>query len=145
MIVKDEQLRTSFYEWMSVNEFSSPTLFATIGAEVAYTHGEEWLSQMTKYIEGSIEIIENYFSENIPQIKVFRPQASFLLWLDCRELKLSQPQLVDLFVNKAKLALNDGVMFGEEGEGFMRLNIGSPRIVLLKALEQLAVAINSLK
>lgn len=145
MIIKDEQLRTPFYEWMSVNEFSSPTLFATIGTEAAYTYGEEWLCQMTKYIEGSIEMIENYVSENIPQIKVFRPQASFLLWLDCRDLNLSQPQLVDLFVNKAKLALNDGTMFGEEGKGFMRLNIGSPRSVLLKALEQLTIAINSLK
>ena len=66
------------------------------------------------------------------------------MWLDCRELKLSQDDLVNLFVNKAKLALNNGTMFGKEGEGFMRLNIGSPRSVILEALAQLADAVKSL-
>ena len=130
---------------MSTNEFSSPTMFATIGAEVAYAYGEEWLNQMLEYVEDSIEVIEKYLAENIPSIKVVRPQASFLLWLDCRSLNLSQANLVDLFVNKAHLALNDGTMFGQEGEGFMRLNIGSPRKVILDALSQLAEAVNGLK
>ena len=144
IVVKDEALRVPFFHWLETNEFSSPTMFATIGAEVAYTHGEEWLNQMLTYVEGSIEIIDEYLKKNIPQVKIFRPQASFLLWLDCRELKLTQPQLVDLFVNKAGLALNSGTMFGDEGEGFMRLNIGSPRKVILDALAQLAKAVNSL-
>jgi len=100
MVVKNEQLRKKFYHWLETNEFSSPTMFATIGAEIAYTHGEEWLNQMLQYIEKSIALVEDYIAENIPQIKVFRPQASFLLWLDCRELNLSQPELVDLFVKK---------------------------------------------
>ena len=71
------------------------------------------------------------------------PDASFLVWLDCRELKLSQPDLVSLFINKAKLALNDGASFGEEGSGFMRLNVGCPRAVLEQALEQLKLKIES--
>ena len=75
-------------------------------------------------------------------LKPMRPQASFLMWLDCRQLGLPQNELVDLFVNKARLALNDGTMFGDEGEGFMRLNVACPRSVLIKALEQLANAIN---
>ena len=145
MVVKNEQLRKKFYHWLETNEFSSPTMFATIGAEIAYTHGEEWLNQMLQYIEKNIALVEDYIAENIPQIKVFRPQASFLLWLDCRELNLSQPELVDLFVKKAHLALNDGTMFGKEGEGFMRLNIGSPQNVILEALSKLAVAVKSLK
>lgn len=144
MVVKDEKLREEFYHWLEVNEFSSPTLFATIGAEVAYTHGEEWLNEMLAYVEGSIDIVEDFLEKNIPQIKIFRPQASFLLWLDCRELQLTQPQLVDLFVKKARLALNDGTMFGEEGAGFMRLNIGSPRKVILEALQSLADAVKAL-
>ncbi len=145
VIVKDETLRSDFYHWLNTNEFSSPTLFATIGAEMAYTHGEEWLNQMLEYIEETIDVVDDFLDKNIPQIKVFRPQASFLLWLDCRELKLSQTELVDLFVNKARLALNDGTMFGKEGEGFMRLNIGSPRRVIIDALQSLADVVNALK
>ncbi len=145
VVVKDEKLRDDFYHWLSSNEFSSPTMFATIGAEMAYTYGEEWLNQMLDYVEGSIDIVDDFLEKNIPQIKVFRPQASFLLWLDCRELKLPQTELVDLFVNKAHLALNSGTMFGEEGDGFMRMNIGSSRKVIIAALERLADAVNSLK
>lgn len=145
MVVKDEQLRNGFYHWMETNEFSSPTMFATIGAEVAYTHGEEWLNQMLAYIEETIDVVNKFLIENVPQIKMFRPQASFLLWLDCRDLNLSQTQLVNLFVDKARLALNDGTMFGKEGEGFMRLNIGSPRKVIVEALQRLADAVKSLK
>ena len=85
--------------------------------------------------------MDEYLKKNIPQIKVYRPQASFLVWLDCRELKLTQPELVQLFEDKAGLALNDGTMFGKEGEGFMRLNIGCPRSILNKALESLKKAI----
>ena len=70
-----------------------------------------------------------------------RPQASFLVWLDCRKLGLPQPALVDLFINKARLALNDGTVFGPEGTGFMRLNIGCPRANLQAALESLAAAV----
>ena len=145
VVVKDEKLRSDFYHWLATNEFSSPTLFATIGAEMAYTHGEEWLNQMLEYIEGTIDEVESFLSKNIPQIRAFRPQASFLLWLDCRDLNLTQTGLVDLFVNKAHLALNDGTMFGKEGEGFMRLNIGSPRKVIVEALQSLAEAVNMLK
>lgn len=144
IVVKNPELREPFYHWLESNEFSGPTQFATIGAEVAYTHGEEWLNQLLAYIEASVEAVEEFVAENIPQIKVFRPQASFLLWLDCRQLNLSHDKLVDLFVNKARMALNDGTMFGKEGEGFMRLNIGSPRKVILDSLARLSHAIKSL-
>ena len=71
------------------------------------------------------------------------PEASFLVWLDCRDLNLSQKDLVSLFVKDAKLALNDGAMFGKGGEGFMRLNVGSPRSVIEKALNNLKAAIKN--
>jgi len=73
----------------------------------------------------------------MPQIKPLRPQASFLVWLNCRQLGLTHDQLVDLFVNHAHLALNDGEMFGQGGEGFMRMNVGTPRAILQQALHQL--------
>ena len=86
--------------------------------------------------------MENYLKENIPQIKVIKSEATFLVWLDCRDLNLTQKELVNLFVNKAKLALNDGTVFGKEGEGFMRLNVGTPLSNIEKALNNLKKAIN---
>ena len=80
----------------------------------------------------------------MPGIKPLRPQASFLIWMDCRNLGLEHERLVDLFVNKAGLALNDGKMFGIGGEGFMRMNVGTPRAVLQQAMEQLRQAVETL-
>lgn len=139
--VSNPELRTAFYEWMAVNEFSDPTFVATIATEVAYRKGEPWLDSMIEYLEGNIEVVERYCEENLPGIRAIRPEASFLVWLDCRKLGLTHDGLIDLFVNRASLALNDGAMFGEEGSGFMRLNVASPRSVLLRALGALKDAI----
>jgi cystathionine beta-lyase len=144
VIIKNQQLREPFFKWLSVNEFDATTFTATIATEAAYTLGEQWLDEALEYIEGNIDFLIDYCATNIPQIKPVRPQASFLIWLDCRELGLDQEQLVDLFVNKARLALNDGKMFGAEGEGFMRMNIACPRSVLNNALASLAHAVKSL-
>ena len=86
-------------------------------------------------------LVISYCKEHIPQIKPLRPQASFLVWLDCRGLGLSHEELTSLFVDKAGLGLNDGEMFNPGGEGFMRLNIGTPRSILLEALEKLEKAV----
>jgi len=143
ILVPDKSLREPFYHWLDVNEFSAPFFSATVATEAAYTSGEEWLEELLQYIEGNIEATETYFSENMPLLKVVRPQASFLVWLDCRGLGLSQYDLERLFVDKAHLALNSGTMFGSQGAGFMRLNVATPRSVLLKALEKLAAALKA--
>ena len=96
---------------------------------------------MLAYVQGNIDFVDGWLRANLPQVRAVRPQASFLVWLDCRKLGLPQPALVDLFVNKARLALNDGTVFGPEGEGFMRLNAGCPRSLLQSALESLAAAL----
>lgn len=140
-IVVDEELRNRFQTFMEAGEFSEGHLFAYIGTAAAYMHGEEWLEQMLDYIQGNIDFTDNYLKTYIPQIKMIRPQASYLVFLDCRALQLNQEGLTKLFSDKAHLALNDGKMFGEPGEGFMRLNIGCPRSVLEQALRQLAEAL----
>jgi cystathionine beta-lyase len=89
--------------------------------------------------------VTDYCKENIPGVRALRPEASFLVWLDCRGLGLDHASLVDLFVNKARLALNDGEMFGKGGEGHMRLNVAMPRVVLAKALSQLSESVKKLK
>ena len=143
-IVPNDTLRRRFFKWLDANELSEPHLFAPIAIIAAFTKGEEWRRQLISYIEGNILFLEDYLSRNIPQIKPIRPQATFLVWLDCSGLGLDHERLVDLFVNKAHLALNDGEMFGLGGEGFMRLNVGTPRALLCKALDQLTEAVCTL-
>lgn len=140
-LVPDSRIREKFYSFLEAGELNAGTIFAFTATKAAYTYGAEWLQQMRSYVIENVNFVDEYLKKNIPQIKVYRPQASFLVWLDCRELKLTQPELVQLFEDKAGLALNDGTMFGKEGEGFMRLNIGCPRSILNKALESLKKAI----
>ncbi len=143
--VKNPELRKPFFQWLEVNGLCDAPCMSIIAAEAAYTQGGEWLDQALEYIEGNIKAVTDFCREHLPEIGVYQPEASFLLWLDCRELHLKQPELVNLFVNKAHLALNDGTMFGAEGEGFMRLNIGAPRAVVMDALESLAKAVHDSK
>ena len=140
-IVPNNELRQRFYSWLEVNELNEPTIFSPIATVAAFRHGEEWRRQMLSYIEGNVLAVEQFCARHMPQIKPLRPQASFLVWLDCRALNLTHDRLIDLFVNRAHLALNDGAMFGKEGEGFMRLNVGMPRNLLLAALENLRQAL----
>ena len=147
-VVPNEKLRDPFYKWMQVNELSSPTIFATTGAIAAYTECDNWRREMLEYIEENILFIEKFCKDELQgAIIPIRPQSSFLIWLDCRELchrlfdETNQAKLVDLFVNKARLALNDGAAFGPGGEGYMRLNIGCGREVLQQAMESLKEAI----
>lgn len=140
-IVPDETIRARFFKWLTANELDDPHLFAPIATIAAFKYGEEWRKQMLEYVTGNIEFVIDYLKDNLPAIKAWRPQASFLVWLDCRGLGLSHKELVHLFVDEARLALNDGAMFGTGGEGFMRMNVASARSVLQKALEQLKAAV----
>lgn len=118
--------------------------FSIVANTVAMNGGREWFEQLMEYLEGNIEFAMDYIDKNIPKIKYSKPQGTYLLWLDCRELNLTQEELVKFFINDAKLALNDGITFGEEGRGYMRMNLGSPRSVIEKALKQLKDAVDSL-
>lgn len=140
-IIPNDEIRSKFYSWLAANELNEAPLFSPIATIAAFKNGEAWRKEMLHYIEENIIFVENYCREYLPMVKPLRPEASFLVWLDCREMKLNHAQLVDLFVNKAHLALNDGEMFGKGGEGFMRMNVGAPRAILKKALEQLKEAV----
>ena len=139
-VVKNPEIREPFFHWLEVNEFNATTFVSTIGAEAAYSHGEEWLGEALEYIEGNLDALEEYLKENLPEVKMVRPEASFLVWMDFNGLNLSHDELVDLVVNHAGLALNDGEMFGPEGHGFMRVNVATPRKMLFEAMDKLAKA-----
>ncbi len=144
-VVPDGELRKRFFGWLEACELNSPHLLAPIATAAALRQGEPWRRRMIEYLEGNVDFVTDYFRQHIPGIVPVRPQASFLVWLDCRGLGLDHGQLTDLFINKARLALNDGEMFGKkEGHGFMRMNVGCPRSLVQKALGQLRDAVDSL-
>lgn len=143
-IVEDDALRSKFFGFLEGSEWDEGHFLAYVGAAAAYSHGTEWLDQMLAYIKGNIKYLDEYLKEHLPAIKAIIPQASYLVFLDCRDLKLSQEALCSLFEDKAHLALNSGTTFGKEGEGFMRMNVGCPRATLTKALQQLEKAVKEL-
>lgn len=144
IVISDPELRRGFFHWMEANEFSEPTFVATIATETAYRYGAPWLEAACGYIEENIAAVEEFCAGHLPMIHPIRPEASFLVWLDCRELGLEHDALVSLFVDNARLALNDGAMFGAEGSGYMRFNVASPRHVVLRCLASLEKAIKEL-
>lgn len=141
-IIENDRIRHQFQEFMEASEFSEGHLFAYLTVAAAYSNGTEWLDQTLAYIQGNIDFTGQFLEKNIPGITMIRPQASYLIFLDCRQLALEQKDLVKLFVEDAHLALNDGAIFGKEGEGFMRLNVACPRSLLEQALNQLKDACN---
>lgn len=140
-IVPSAPLRERFYGWLEANELNAAPLFSPIATVAAFRNGEAWRRQMLEYVEGNIDFICDFCAREMPQIKPLRPQASFLVWLDCRALGLDHDGLTDLFINKARLALNDGETFNPGGQGFMRLNVATSRTVLARAMEQLKSAL----
>lgn len=143
-IVPNEKIRRVFYKWLSANELDEGHIFSYIATIAAFRKGDAWRKQMLSYVEDNIRFVEDFCRKHIPQIRPLRPQASFLIWLNCRDLNLNHDALLDLFIDKAHLALNDGEMFGPGGEGFMRLNVGCPRKRLEQAMMQLKEGVKKL-
>lgn len=139
-IIPDPVKRQRFHETLDnakLREASIPTLVATIAA---YTHEPVWLEAVKRYIEGNIACVEDFFARHACGIRPVRPEASFLIWLDCRALGLPQTELMDLFSEKAGVVMNNGAGYGTGGEGFVRLNVGCPRSVVEEALRRIEAA-----
>ena len=110
----------------------------------AFNEGEEWLEQLLAYLSDNFDFVVNYCREHIPQIKTYAPDATYLMWLDCRELGLDNEALRRFMIEKAKLGPHEGYTFGRSLSGYMRLNAACPRSVLEQAMKQLEAAVKSL-
>ena len=141
VVVSNPELRAILDKTIQSVHIDAGNLFGAVASEAAYTHGEEWHRQLIAYLEGNVELVRSFLSEKLPDIKLIEPEATYLLWLDFRALGLSQPDLVNLLIHKAGLGLNDGTAFGTDGTGFMRINIGCPRSMLLDGLQRLEKAL----
>ncbi len=143
-IIPDPLLRDRFCSQVEALHLSGSNVFGMLSLETAYNQGEEWLDQLLHYLEYNLDEVDQFFARCIPRIKVYRPEGTYLVWLDCSGLGLSPAELKKFMVQEAKLGLNEGVPFGPGGEGFMRMNVACPRSTLLQALKQLESAVNSL-
>lgn len=159
-IIPNREIREKFYGWLDSFEMASPTMFAPIATEAAYRYGEEWLGQMLAYVEDNVRFVEDFCSSaftvngGVQLISPVRPEASFLVWLDCRALfayktglkvednEKEAAQFLAGFFKDAGLALNEGSIFGPGGAGYMRLNIGTSRNILKDSLERLSAHIS---
>ena len=139
-IIPNPDIRAQFATFLENSELNLGHLFSFISVAAAYSHGTEWLDQCLDYIQGNIDFVEQTLAREMPRICMIRPQASYLIFLDCRALGLTPEALNRFFVEEAHLALNEGTMFGKPGEGFMRLNVASPRSVITQAMCQLKEA-----
>jgi cystathionine beta-lyase len=144
IIVPNEKMKDQFTEVLKDNHVKRPNVFGAVALEAGYRQGEEWLEQLLDYLQGNLDFLTTYINEKVPQIKVVQPQGTYLIWLDCRKLGMTPEKLKDFITNKAKLWLDDGYIFGESGEGFERINIACPRIILTEALRRLESAVRDL-
>ena len=143
-VIANPTLRRRFESYVEGNELAAGNVFAFNTVVAAYNKGEEWLQQMLNYVQGNVDEVIHYIEKYIPQLKVIVPQASYLVFIDFSALQLSQKEIVALCTDKAHLALNDGAIYGEEGKGYMRINLACPRSVVKQALIQLKEAVLSI-
>lgn len=142
IIFPNEFMKDEYEKIIAKLQLKRNNAFSVVANEVAFETGKDWLNQVIEYIENNVAFAVDFINKNIPRIKCATPESTYLLWLDCSSLGLTQEELVKFFVNEAKLALNNGDTFGVDGTGYMRMNIACPRSVLEKALNQLKDAVD---
>jgi cystathionine beta-lyase len=143
IIIPNKEIRENFINTQN-GMVPGPNLFGLTALEAAYRHGDEWLEQVMEYITQNLDFLVQYTENKIPKIKVIKPQGTYLIWLDCRELGLNDEKLKKFLLKEAKVGLNDGFIFGEEGSGFVRINIACPQTILEEALKRIENAVNRL-
>lgn len=137
VIIPNKKILLDYNKTLNIPHLGMGNVFGTEALIAAYTKGEDWLNELIEYLEGNIELVSQFFKAHLPKFKVIKPESTFLIWVDCRETGWDIKQISDFFLNTAKVAVNEGSIFGQDGEGFIRLNIGCPRSIVQKALEQI--------
>ena len=143
-LIPNPALRRKLTARLRRYDLTMGNLFGIEAAIAAYEGGEGWLKELLTYLKGNIDFVERFVRKNLPTIHPLTPEATFLMWLDCRGLGMEDEKLKRFFIQKAKLGLNAGREFGKEGSGFMRLNIGTQREVLHEAMRRLQRAADHL-
>ena len=135
--IPSDALRQKFEKAYGATYFGDGTIFGQIAFETAYSKGEVWLEELIEHLQGNIDYLDICLTEYMPCITMKKPEGTYLAWLDCRALGLPQSSLEDFFYKEAKLGLSSGIGFGNAGEGFMRINLATPRSTVEQAVSRL--------
>lgn len=137
-----------YYEVMdkafSILDIKRNNAFSLVATEAAYNYGEDWLYELIKYIEDNVDFAIDYIKNHIPQLKVKKPEGTYLLWVDFSNLNVDKKDLKNALINKGRIALSDGSSFGIGGDGYYRINLACPRSMVLEGLKRIEFAIKSL-
>lgn len=136
IIVPNEKLRKKLNRKLSSINIA-PGTFASVAQIAAYNKGDEWLEQLIIYLQNNLDFIDKFLKERIPRVKMIRPEGTYLAWLDFSDFNLTDIELQQLMRKKAKVAMDDGYIFGAGGEHFQRINFACPKTILKKALENI--------
>lgn len=145
IFIANPKLREAFVREIDKTGYSQLNQMGLVACESAYRYGADWLEQLLVYLKGNLDFARDFIDREIPGVKLVEPEGTFLLWLDCRDLHISDEELDDLVIHKAKLWLDGGRMFGPCGSGYQRINMACPREILKKALTGFAEAVKTLQ
>ena len=143
-VIPNRHKHDLFYNALEDNKAYGRTVFGTLPIEVCYNECDYYADQLLEYLSGNLAYLNQFIAERIPRLKVTPTQATYLIWLNCKDLNMAPKELNAFFLEKAKVAMNEGSTFGPGGAGFMRLNIACPRSRLVEALNRIEAAINKL-
>lgn len=144
IIIPKKEWRDQFKATLLRHGLSGSNPFGLVATEAAYNHGEDWLAAVMAYVQENYRFMVDYLAEHLPQLKVVPPEGTYLVWVDCRALGLDPKARKELIMGEAKVFLDEGEMFGPEGEGFERFNIACPHSILAEALDRIRTAVADL-
>lgn len=144
VIFPSEEEKQVFDHAWTLIDIKRNNCFSLVATKAAYRHGEEWLDQLIEYLQGNVDLVIDYCEKYIPKIKAMRPEGTYLIWIDCRELGMDKDQLNKFMIEKVKVAFSAGNGFGIEGEGYIRMNIACPRAIVQEVLDRLKTQIRDI-
>ena len=145
VIISNPVLKKTFNRIVDNLHVGNGNIFGAIASIAAYSHGHSWLDALLDYIDHNIDFVGNYCRKMIPEIIPVMPEATYMIWLDCRKLGMAGKELQNFFVKKAGIGMNEGSTFGPGGEGFMRMNLATTHQTVMKAMEQIEQAVSALR
>jgi cystathionine beta-lyase len=146
IIIPNEKLRQSFiHTIVHKNGIGIPNSFGIVAMIAAYNEGEEWLEQVIKYIDSNFQFLKEFVKNELPHVKYIEPEGTYLAWLDFNSLGLNDEELKNIILNEANIALDGGKLFGAGGEGFQRINVACPKLILEETMQRIKKVVDQQK